>query len=112
MSNLNDYERGSIVFDHAVDIVRKWDEVNRSHVSPIGLMFVMRIGYAMAQNIMDELCENHIARMEFIKHDDGEDGIKYHIITKSELAKKFPDEEWYEQKHESDFDYDLARETL
>ncbi|GDX62668.1 hypothetical protein LBMAG34_2020 [Candidatus Saccharibacteria bacterium] len=109
---MEDYQKGSIVFDRAVDIVRKWDEVNKSHVSPIGLMFVMRIGYAMAQNIMDQLRENHIVRMEFIKHDDGEEGIKYHIITKAELAKKFPDEEWYEPKHESGFDYDLAKESL
>ncbi len=112
MQNHGNFQKGSIIFDQAVDIVRKWDEVNKSHVGPIGLMFVMRIGYAMAQNIMDQLCENHIVRMEFIKHDDGEDGIKYHIISKEELAKKFPDEKWYEPKHESDFDYDLAKETL
>jgi hypothetical protein len=111
MSNLNDYDRGSIIFDHAVDIVRKWDEVGRG-VSPFGIMRVMHIGYAMAMDIMDELCETHIVRMEFIKHDDGEDGIKYHIITQAELAKKFPDEEWYEPKHKSAFDYDSAKETL
>lgn len=109
MSDLKDYDRGSIVFDHAVDIVRKWDEVGRV-VSPFGIMRVMHIGYAMAMDIMDVLCENHIVRMEFIKHDDGEDGIKYHIITKEELTKRFPGEQWYEPKHESGFDYDLARQ--
>jgi len=106
-----DYQKGSRIFDQAVDIVRKWDEVGRG-VGPFGIMRVMHNGYAMAMDIMDELCENHIVRMEFIKYDDGEDGIKYHIITKEELAKKFPNEEWYEPKHKSGFDYDLAKEIL
>jgi hypothetical protein len=44
--------------------------------------------------------------------DDSENATKYHIITKEEHAKKFPDEQWYVPKHESNFDYDLARETL
>jgi hypothetical protein len=106
---MEDYQKGSIVFDQAVDIVRKWDEVN-NYVSPIGLMRVMHIGYGKALGIMDKLCENHIVRMELIKHDDGEDGIKYHIISKNELAKSFPNEEWFEPKHESGFNYDLARQ--
>jgi hypothetical protein len=42
--------------------------------------------------------------------DGSENAVKYHIITKEELAKKFPDEQWYEPKHESGFDYDLARQ--
>ena len=112
MQDLDYHQKGSIEFDQAVDIVRKWDEVNKNHVSPIGLMYVMRIGYAKATSIMDSLCENQIVRMELTNDDDGEDAIKYHIITKEELSKKFPDEQWYEPKHESGFDYDLAKDTL
>jgi hypothetical protein len=112
MDNPNDYSKGSIIFDQAVDIVRKWDEVNKNHVSPIGLMYVMRIGYGKAVSIINSLCENHIIRIELTKNDVGEDAIKYHIITKEELTKKFPDAQWYEPKHQSNFDYDLARETL
>jgi hypothetical protein len=59
---MEDLQKGSIVFDHAVDIVRKWDEVNKNLVSPTGLMFVMRIGYGRALSIMDSLCENHIVQ--------------------------------------------------
>lgn len=112
MQDLDCYQKGSIEFDQAVDIVRKWDEVNKNHVSPIGLMYVMRISYGKAVSIMDSLCENHIVRMEFTKNDDGDDAIKYHIITKEELSKKFPGEQWYEPKHKSSFDYVLAKETL
>jgi len=111
MDNPNDYSKGSIIFDQAVDIVRKWDEVNKNHVSPIGLMYVMRIGYGMALSIMDSLCENHIVRKEPME-DGSEKAVKYHIITKEELGKKFPDEQWYEPKHKSDFDYDLAKESI
>jgi hypothetical protein len=108
---MEDLEKGSIVFDHAVDIVRKWDEVNKNYVSPIGLMYVMRIGYAKATNIMGSLCENHIVRKEPME-DGSENAVKYLVITKEELAKKFPDEQWYVPNHKSDFDYDLAKESI
>jgi hypothetical protein len=108
---MEDLEKGSIVFDHAVDIVRKWDEVNKNYVSPIGLMYVMRLGYGRALSIMGSLCENHIVRKEQME-DGSENAVKYHIITKEELAKKFPDEQWYVPKHKSDFDYDLAKESI
>lgn len=112
MNKADELQKGSVEFDQAADIVRKWDEVNKNHVSPIGLMYVMRIGYARATSIMDSLCKNHIVRSATIKDDEGKDIIKYHIITKEELSKKFPEEQWYMPKHKSGFDYDLAKESL